>query len=136
MALSIITGSLATHDVTMGGSSVKCGFGRMAMQIVRSATRSTTFCSSGFVEEIPGEKQGVGSLLGYVVKGVAWADPLVWVNASAPVAMVMTADAGPCTLSANVNVFSDGIDLVAAANSGRNVDFRTTGPVTSAWIVA
>jgi hypothetical protein len=135
MAVAILTGSLSTTDINIGAVSVKCGFARVAMQITRGATSSTTFCTSGWVSEVPGMKQGVGSIIGYVTTGAAWSDPLVWVTAAAPVAYILTATTSN-TLSGNINVFSDGVDLVAAANSSRGVDFRTDGPVTSAWVVS
>jgi hypothetical protein len=134
MALSIITGSLATTDMTIATVSVKCAFGRMALQFVRGGFRTTTFCSASWVEEVGGEIQGVGSLLGYTTKGWASASPLAWITAPAPIAFVMTADTS-CTLTGLLNVFSDGLDLVAQANSGRNVDFRTSNTVAAAWVV-
>lgn len=135
MAMSILTGSLSTTDVTLGGASVKCGFGRLSCQFVRQATSSITFCTSGWVAEIPGMKQMIGSLIGYVTKGVAWSDPLVWINSATPVAFVGTADTD-CEITASINVFADGVDLVAAANSARGVDFRSTGEVETDWVVA
>jgi hypothetical protein len=135
MAVVILTGSLSATDISLGGASVKCGFARIACQFTRGSTSSTTFCTSGWVSEIPGMRQAAGSIVGYAVKGVAWADPLVWVTASAPIAAVLTADTG-CHIDMNINVFSDGIDLVAAANSSRGVDFRSDGAVTSTWVIA
>jgi hypothetical protein len=134
MALAILTGSNSTTDVSMATVSVKCGFGRVAAQIVRGGFRTTTFCTGGWVAEVPGERQLVGSLLGYTITGVAYADPLIWVTDDDGVAMIITAMTG-ATLTFTANVFSDGIDLVAAANSGRNVDFRSTGTVSSVWPV-
>jgi hypothetical protein len=134
MALAILTGSNTTTDISLGGTSVKCGFGRVAAQIVRGAFRTTTFCSGGWVAEIPGERQLVGSLLGYSIVGVAYADPLIWVTDEDGVAMIITAQTG-ATITFTANVFSDGLDLVAAANSGRNVDFRSTGTVSTVWPV-
>lgn len=135
MALVILNGSLTTIDATLGAASVKCGFGRWLAQIVRGATRATVFCDNGWVNETPGDKQLIGQLDGYATTGTAWSDPLVWVTASATVAFVLTAHTG-CTLTFAGNVFSDGVDVVAAANAGRSVGFRSAGVVTSAWVVA
>lgn len=79
-------------------------------------------------------KQMSGSLVGFGSKGVAFSDPLIWFTA-APTAFIGTFDTS-CTLTGNVNVFGDGISVVAAANSGRSVDFRSTAAIVSAWVVA
>lgn len=135
MALALITGSNANIDISVATISIKCLFARWAMQITAGSTSATTFCSTGWVKEIKGMLQGVGSFAGYTSKGFSASDPLVWVTASSPLAFVGTVDTS-CTLSSNINVFSDGVDIVAAANAGRGVDWRTDGAVTSAWVVA
>lgn len=134
MALAILTGTNTNIDVNMNAASVKCGFGRVAAQIVRGGFRTTTFCSGGWISEVPGERQLVGSLLGYTLTGVAYADPLVWVTDDDGVPMIITATTA-ATLTFTANIFSDGLDLVAAANSGRSVDLRSTGTVSSVWPV-
>lgn len=135
MAFSVITGSLSTTDITMGGTSIKTGFARFSFQLTRAGFPITTFGSAGWVEEICGMLQGAGSIIGYAGKGSTWASPAVWVTSATPIAMVATADTS-CTISSNINVFSDGIDLVAAGPGSRGVDFRTTGAVTTAWVTS
>lgn len=132
MAFSIITGSLSTIDVSLGGSSVKSGFARLSTQITRAGFPITTFSSGGWVEEITGQKQMTGSIIGYAGKSTTWSDPSVWVTSASAIAFVGTADTS-CTISSNINVFSDGIDLVAAGPGSRGVDFRSTASVTTAW---
>lgn len=135
MAFAVITGSLSTIDVSLGAASVKTGFARFSFQLTRAGFPITTFGSSGWVEEVTGQKQGTGSIIGYAGKSTAWADPSVWVTSATPIAMVATADTS-CTISSNINVFSDGIDLVAAGPGSRGVDFRTTAAVTTAWVTS
>lgn len=133
MALSLITGSLSTTDISMATVSIKCISAQMALAFSRQSTSATTFCSSGWVEEIPGMKQMSGSIAAFGSKGVAYSDPLVWFTAG-PTAFIGTADTA-CTLTGNINVFGDGITLVAAANSTRPIDFRSTGAIVSSWTV-
>jgi hypothetical protein len=134
MSLALLHGSNSAIDISLGGTSVKCSFARWIATITRGSTRTTTFCSGGWVEEQPGDKQLLARLDGYASKGVAYSDVLVWVTAAASIAVVLTADTS-CTLTFQANVFEDGIELVASNNSGRGVSLRSTGAVTSAWVV-
>lgn len=135
MALVIITGSNANIALSISNTTIQCAFASFSFTVTRGATSATTFCSSGWVAETPGMKQGIGSLIGYTTKGVAYSDPLVWVTAAAPLPFIGTADTN-CTISCNINVFSDGMDLIAAANSARGVSFRSNEAVTSSWVIA
>lgn len=135
MAVQIITGSNANIDISIANTSVKCAFASWSFTLTRGATSATTFCSSGWVSEIPGMKQGVGSLIGYSTKGVAYSDPSIWVTSASSLAVILTADTN-CSFTMSANFFSDGADLVAAANSARGVSFRSDGVVTTAWVVA
>jgi hypothetical protein len=134
MALSFLHGSLSTIDVTMGGTSIKAAFGRWLAQIVRGATRRTTFADGGWVAEQPGDLQILWRLDGYLTKGTAWSDIFTWITSATPIAMVLQADTG-CTLSGSGNTFEDGADVVAAANAGRGVAGRSTGSWSSAWVI-
>lgn len=133
-ALTLLHGSQSTIDVTIESASIKCAFARWIATITRGSTRTTTFCSGGWVEEQPGDKQLLCRLDGYASKGTSFSDPLVWVTASATVSIVLTADTG-CTLTFEGNVFEDGIELVASNNSGRGVSLRSSGAVSSAWVI-
>ncbi len=135
MALTLLSGTSANIDISLAGASVKCSFGMWSATFVRSATRTTTFCSGGWVEEQPGDKQLLFRLDGYAGKGVAHTDPSIYVTASSTTAVILTADTG-CTLTFAGNVFEDGVQLVAAANSGRSISGRSSGSVTTAWTVA
>jgi hypothetical protein len=140
MALTLLDGTTAAIDFTLAFSgsnqvSVKCAFSRISARMQRGFTDRTTFCSTGWVEEIPGMKQLLMSLAGYASKGTAYSDPLALFSDNVPRPFLFTADTG-CTLTGNANAVSDGVDLVAAANSGRGIDLRSHGPVTSAWVVA
>lgn len=132
--LNFLHGSLSTIDVTVGGTSIKAAFGRWLAQIVRGATRRTTFADGGWVNEQPGDLQILGRLDGYLTKGTAWSDPFVWITSATVIAMVLQADTS-CTLSGNANFFEDGADVVAAANAGRSPAFRSAGSWSSAWVI-
>jgi hypothetical protein len=132
--LSLLHGSNSAIDISMATVSVRCSFARWIATITRGSTRTTTFCSAGWVEEQPGDKQLLARLDGYASKGVSYSDVLVWVTSATAIAVILTADTG-CTLTFNANVFEDGIELVASNNSGRGVSMRSTGAVTSAWVV-
>jgi hypothetical protein len=138
--LALLDGTTAAIDMTLAFSgtnqvSVKCAFNRISARMNRGFTDRTTFCSTGWVEEIPGMKQLLISLAGYASKGTPYSDPLALFSDNVPRPFLFTADTS-CTLSGNAHAASDGVDLVAAANSGRGIDLRSTGPVTSAWVVA
>lgn len=135
MALSFLNGSLSTIAVSLGGTAVTCGFGRWLLQIVRGATRRTTFCDTGWVQEQPGDKQGVGQLDGYGTEGTPWSDVLIWITSATVIAFVLTANTGSF-LTFSGNVFSDGLEVVAAANVGRGVGFRSTGAIVSTWVTS
>ena len=128
-------GSLSTIDISLGATSLKAAFGRWVMQLVRGSTRRTTFADNGWVSEQPGDKQGLITLDGYQTKGTPWSDPLVYITAADVVAFVGTADTS-CTVTANVNAFGDGFEAVAGANMGRSITLRTSGVVSTAWVIA
>lgn len=131
MALGLLHGSLATIDVSLDATSTKCIWGRWFAQFVRGATSITTFCSGGWIEERPGQIQMIGRLDGFASTGTAYSDPLVYITKATPVAFILTADTGK-TLTFSGNVFEDSWEVVAAANAGRSIGFRSTGAVVSA----
>lgn len=135
MALKLLTGTNAAIDIGFGGSpvSVKCFFGRWRLAINAQAFGQTTFCSGGWVVEALGLKQGALTLGGYASTGNAYSDPLA-LFAAAPVAGILTADTAN-TISGSFNPTTDAIELVAAANSGRDVDMRSTSALTTAWVI-
>lgn len=133
MALELLHGSLASIDISLGGTSVKCVFSRWMATIVRGATAATTFCSGGWVEEQPGMRQLLARLDGFASKGTAYSNPLTYITATDTIPVVLTADMG-CTLTFEGNVFEDGIELNAAANGGRGISLRSSGAVVAAWV--
>ncbi len=132
MALAILTGSLTATDFALGGTSIKCVLAQINFEIVAGGTSQTTFCSGGAVEETKGMVQLIGSVLGFLSKGTTYSEFGMWVLDPDPVAMVITADTS-CTITADVNVFSESGTINAAANTGRGVGFRSNGDITVAW---
>lgn len=133
MSLAIISGAVSTHDVSLAATSVKGAFGRMGVQVNAQGIPVTTFASSKYVDELKGLMQADLTLLGYQTTGATYSDPLLYVLDESPVAFVGTAKAS-CTISFSCNIFSDGMDLVAAFNAGRTMGGRSTGAITGAWV--
>lgn len=131
MALALLNGSQSTIDVSLDATSIKCIAGRWFAQIVRGATSATTFCNNGWVAETPGSLQLIGRIDAFASKGVAYSDPLLYVTKATAVAFILTADTG-VTLTFSGHVYEDSMEVVAAANQGRSIGFRSTGAVVSA----
>jgi hypothetical protein len=140
MALTLLDGTNANIDfaVAVSGSnttSFKCAFGYMSADMVREMSEKTTFCSEGWRARQPGMKQLVGHLDGFVSSGAVYSDPTIMMSTTTPLAFVFTADTS-CTLTGDLHVVRDHMGLRAASNSDRGIDWESSGPVTSAWVVA
>ena len=138
MAINLLHGSVSTLDVSFGGKSMKCAFGRWMAQIIRGASSVLTMCSGNWISERPGAMQLVGRLDGFAATGAVadtWTSPLAFITATSTIAAVLTADTG-VTISFNANVFEDTMEMVAGGNSGRSIGFRSDGAVTVAGFVA
>lgn len=138
MALVLVNGTSALTDFTLGagsGVSVKCIFGRITATFNRRSFEQTTFCSGGWVVEIMGMKQITFDLSGFVSEGNAYSDPSALFATSTPVAFVFTADTG-CTYTGSGNAITDSETLTAAADSARNLQIRSSGSVTVAWVTS
>jgi hypothetical protein len=133
--MAFLHGSLSAIDVSLAAASIKAAFGRAVVQFVRGSTRRTTFADNGWVNEQPGDKQALFTFDGYSTKGTAWSDPLYYIVQAATIAAVVTADTS-CSITSDVNVFGDGIELVAAANAGRSITARSAGPVSTSWVTS
>src|SRR5687767_11060191 len=129
MPVEIITGAVTTHDATLATVSVKCAFAQMGVQINAQGIPATTFCSDKFVEERKGMIQADLSLVGYTTSGGVFSDPLLYVLNEDPVAFVGLASTGN-SISFDANIFTDGMSLNAAFNSGRVLGGRSTGAIT------
>lgn len=135
MALSLLDGTGASVDFTIGGTSVKCIFGYMAFSVGREMLEATTFCTSGWRSRKPGMKQAVVSLAGYASKGVGYSDPLAAMANQTGLSFVATFDTS-CTIAFTGHVVNDASGIRAAAMSDRTMSLESDGTVTSSWVTS
>lgn len=135
MALSLLDGTGASVDFTIGGSSVKCIFGYMAFAVGREMMEATTFCTSGWRSRTPGMKQAVVSLAGYASKGVTYSDPLTMMNNQTGLSFVATFDTS-CSIAFTGHCVNDAQGIRAAGMSDRTISIESAGSVTSAWVTS
>lgn len=134
MALTIIDGSNANIDITIATNSLKCQASYWSADIARDFTEQTTFCTSGWRARLPGLKQLLGAIDGFLGKGVAGANPSIYVASTAAQAYVLTADSG-CTFTFDGHAGRVHSGLRAAMNSEFAINFESYGAVTTAWVV-
>lgn len=136
---ALLNGTTAIIDVSMAigsgsGSptSVKCQFRRWMARITQEMFEQTSFCSGSWRARIPGLRQLIGRLDGYMSIGNVGSDPLAYFQNTLPAPFVLTATTS-ATISGNAWVTSDENSIEAAANSSRAVDFESYGPCLTSW---
>lgn len=139
MAFQLLSGTTAIVDINIAigsGSgtpvSSKCLFRRWMARITQEMFEQTVFCGGGWRSRIPGLKQLIGRLDGYMSVGNAASDPLAFFQNTLAAPFVLTATTS-ATISGNGWVTSDEQAIEAAANTSRGVDFESFGAVLTAW---
>jgi hypothetical protein len=135
MALTLINAGSGNSDISFGGASYKCITNRFETDDVRQFTEATTLCSTVWVEETPARRQLFGTLIGFLSKGSAISNPTTLMDDIDGVAVVLTYDTG-CTKTFTAHVSRSRSSSIATANGEQVYDFRSTGAVTTAWVVA
>lgn len=135
MALSIIDGTNANIDISIGASSIKCVAGAFSAKIGREFFEQTVFCSGMWVKRQPGRMQLTGMASRFASKGAAYSDPLAFMTSSTAIAFVLTADTS-CTYTFSGHVSSDDMTFVAAANATGGIAYESYGAVVTAWVVS
>lgn len=137
--MTILDGTTAAFDFTTGtaaSDSWKCVATYAEFNVRRDFIEQTTFCSTGgWRERLPILKQVIGRITGFLSKGEAISDPLHLFSGTAGVPFVFTADTG-CTLSGNLHAANYRGGMRAQANSEMDLDYESTGSVSSSWTVA
>lgn len=135
--LALIDGSDATIDIMLNSNSFKCVASYWVARFSRQMFELTTFCSSGWRAPRPGMKAMRGTIAGFASYGDPSSDPLALFASSfqsTGVAFTLTAHTG-CTLTGNCHVSESDVGFRAAGPSEAGIDFESTGPVTSTWVV-
>lgn len=136
MALSLLDGTTASVDFTIGGASLQCQANSMAIEFLREFLQRVTFCSSNWKTKIFSMKEVRGVIAGFLGKGVASAKLGQWHLTDTTVAIVGTFDTG-CTVSLTAGIGRDAGSIQAAALSGRTIEFESVDDdVAVAWVVA
>lgn len=138
---TLLDGTTAAVDFTSklstGGTqqSFKCIANYIMLMFRRPTTQKFTFCSSGWAVPTPGVRQGFGHIDGFMSTGGPVSDPLALFTQDTALDFVFTAHTG-CTLSGALLETQDQSSSRALAESGRGIDFETSGVVASTWVVA
>lgn len=136
MALSLLSGTTAAADFSIGGTSIKCHLNQMGVTFVRELLQRVTFCSSAFKEKIFGLKDILGSVSGYVGKGDAFSKIGQHFLTDSTVAIVYTFDT-LCTISFTAGITQDSASMVAAGNTSRGLSFESMDDdVAIAWVTS
>lgn len=141
MALSLLDGTTAAIDFTIeptpGGTkaSLKCIANFISYIIRRGTSQRFTFCSSGWAQPIAGVRAGFVHIDGFMGKGVALASPVALISQDSPLEFIFTADTG-CTITQSAIETQEGDAVRALGESSRGLDLETSGPPTTAWVIA
>lgn len=136
MALALLDGTTAAFDISIATISYKCIAAYVSADIVREFTERTTFCTAGgWRSRLPGMKQLIGRIDGFMAKGVPLADPSILFATTSPLAFVITFDTG-CTATGAMHAGRVHLGMRAQANSEEGIDFESDGVVTFVWVVA
>lgn len=136
MAMSLLDGTMAAFDITIATLSYKCMAAYVSADIVREFTERTTFCTTGgWRSRLPGMKQLIGRIDGFMMKGDPKSDPSILFASTASLAFVITMDTG-CTITGSLHTGRVHLGMRAQANSEEGIDFESDGVVTFVWVVA
>lgn len=136
MALTLLDGTTAAFDITFATKSYKCLASYVSADIVREFTERTTFCTTGgWRSRVPGMKQMIGRLDGFMGKGSDISDPSILFATTTPMAFVVTWDTG-CTMTGSGHTGRVHLGMRAQANSEFGLDWESDGQVSFAWVVA
>jgi hypothetical protein len=135
MALTLLNAASGNTNITFDGSSYKCITNRFEVDDVRQFTEATTLCSSKWVEETPARRQLFGTLIGFASKGDAISNPHTLIDEDETIEIVLTYDTD-CTKTFDGYVSRSRTSVIATANGEQVYDFRSSGAVTTAWVVA
>jgi len=124
MSLTLLDGTNANIDLTIGGSSFRCQLSSMAIEMTRDLLQRVTFCSSNFKEKIPSLKEVRGVASGFVGKSDATAKLGAFILDDTAVAIVATFDTG-CTIGFTAQVTRDSGGTQAAGLSSRTIEFES-----------
>lgn len=134
MALALLSGTTASIDFSVAGTSVKCHFSNMSIAFNRGLIPQITFCSSNFVSKILGLKEIRGSVSGYLAKGDTFSKFGQHFLTDTTYAIVGTFDTG-CTISFTAAITDDAGSATAAGLMSRGLNFESTSAdLAISWI--
>lgn len=131
---ALINGTGGTATVKINALDYQCVLGAWRGSANKRFFEQQIFCAGGWVNELAGLKQVVGSSTGYLSSGDPISDPLLDFSEADGVPFVLQADTG-CSIAFTGHIEKD-FGVVAGANSEFGVRFRSKGAVSSTWILA
>lgn len=134
MALVLLNGTSAVPSVSVSSTTLDCQFG--AWRAVTSSQKfdQRTFCSGGYRVSTKGIKAVDVACAGFLGKGVASADPLLYFGAATGVACIWQADTG-CTLTGSFHI-DPAFGIVAAGGSEESFACESTGTFSTTWVTS
>lgn len=150
MPLALLNGTTAALAITVqpyaaGGASVSgsietmtCHFGSMEFSARREvAAEYLTFCSNAWTTPIPGRISADIMLSGYVSKGVAMSNPLLFIDPTNDphYQLVQTFDTG-CFATSKFFTTLDSNSARAFGEMPRQIQGRVSGEPSATWVVA
>ena len=124
----------ATGTVTGTATSIKCIIGDMSIQHTQQTIQKGTFCSSSWMKNSPGFRQGALTASGYASSGQKYSDPLALINKPRASRYIATFDTG-CTEQFDAVTTLDSIGIGAFRNSDRNMAAVFDGAPSSTWVI-